>query len=793
MTITPKLVRQNRNTTIAAAATAGATPGSTTRRAAPDGRRRPAGGPRAPGRGRPRPSAAPTVRSTTARLKQRCAARIAHHVPRASTRPRGPSNEANAAPITTVGSTNGTVATVRRSARPRNGTACSTQARAGRSPGSARTTPPPARRSRRAGARCAATTGSGRPPPGRHEPSGRTVRQQHRRDRHGDQHEPTTATSGADPATRPSTRRRRSRPGRRGHSICSRHASIQRVTPLVDRRRARAPSGPAARGAHRVELLRAARRRATGNTKLVSGSSACHSVAEHELDQLTRRARAASVPRSTPAYSTWAVQLSSITVDAGSVTRALAEDHLDGRARGVRQHDRPVAARHRVVGVVRVVPAGPHPHAVGLEPLPSSPASRPRRSGRRCRSGTRARATRSPGSRTHEQVPVGRVGQLLERGRRREVLCRRTTTVHVHADVAGVDRHQPVAAVALEPVLLGHGVERRRARTGRAGPRTAPASPRCRRCRRSRRPRGRPRSAGRRSASAPLSPVATTSIVAPVRSLELGRSGLGQREGVVGDAASPCRSSRRARPDESSPPPQADSSRRHDAAASHRAIGPRRRLVDLMCCSSSGTTTTTQPLVDGHLGDLGHHLVRHTATGAGLQPLAVQRPPQTFGAHAVGGAVDRQDRHDRCPTAASMRDTVVHRHHQRAPPSQARRPQRSEPRGAQRQQHRRPGGPSDRRRQPITIDRVDAVGEQQRRAPAPGRWRPCRPDDAGPRRRAPRRRRAATGSTESMSPTTRSTCQPWRSARCRPGVDRDHRSARTTDQRPGARPASACT
>ena len=53
---------------------------------------------------------------------------MTNHVPLASTRPCGPSNEANAAPTTTLGRTNGTMAAVRSAKRPGNRNRARTQA-----------------------------------------------------------------------------------------------------------------------------------------------------------------------------------------------------------------------------------------------------------------------------------------------------------------------------------------------------------------------------------------------------------------------------------------------------------------------------------------------------------------------------------------------------------------------------------------------------------------------------------------------------------------------------------------
>jgi hypothetical protein len=117
----PKLVKVNRNTMAAADATAGRIAAHVTRvkalqRDAPSTRA-------ASSVLGSRPShRLPTVRTTTAWLKNAWAITIATALPRRSTpsTPRGPSNDRNAAATTTVGSTNGTTSSAWSSRRPRN-------------------------------------------------------------------------------------------------------------------------------------------------------------------------------------------------------------------------------------------------------------------------------------------------------------------------------------------------------------------------------------------------------------------------------------------------------------------------------------------------------------------------------------------------------------------------------------------------------------------------------------------------------------------------------------------------
>ena len=120
---TPNDVKQNRNTIDDAAATAGHSRGHVTHRKAWAG-----DAPRtracSTARGSSPSQKVPTVRSTTATLKNTWAARIA---PAVRVRRNGPSSSPrrsnrakNAPPTTTVGSTNGTVAAARSNDRPRN-------------------------------------------------------------------------------------------------------------------------------------------------------------------------------------------------------------------------------------------------------------------------------------------------------------------------------------------------------------------------------------------------------------------------------------------------------------------------------------------------------------------------------------------------------------------------------------------------------------------------------------------------------------------------------------------------
>ena len=118
-TITPKLVRQKRNTITDAARKEGATSGSSTVRFTRRGLS-PASRAESSRSASTAAMAVPVILTTTARLKQTCVAMIAHHVPRRSTGPVGPSREANAAATTTDGNTNGMVATVRSNRRPLN-------------------------------------------------------------------------------------------------------------------------------------------------------------------------------------------------------------------------------------------------------------------------------------------------------------------------------------------------------------------------------------------------------------------------------------------------------------------------------------------------------------------------------------------------------------------------------------------------------------------------------------------------------------------------------------------------
>src|SRR3954466_6252924 len=105
MRTTPKLVAQNRNTTAAADAIAGASAGSVTDRNARHGDA-PSARAAAVVRGSSRAHSPATVRATTATLKKALASTIG------STPPSGHSAR-NASPTTTVGSTNGTITAAR--------------------------------------------------------------------------------------------------------------------------------------------------------------------------------------------------------------------------------------------------------------------------------------------------------------------------------------------------------------------------------------------------------------------------------------------------------------------------------------------------------------------------------------------------------------------------------------------------------------------------------------------------------------------------------------------------------
>lgn len=125
MMITPKLVEQNRNTSAAAPASAGSR-GSVTVTNARTGL--------APNVGRLTRTiiktchAAATTRTTTATLRNTCAARIGYSPDVTFKKLSGPSNTARkATPTTTVGNTNGTVTTTNRTRDPAKSTRATSQ------------------------------------------------------------------------------------------------------------------------------------------------------------------------------------------------------------------------------------------------------------------------------------------------------------------------------------------------------------------------------------------------------------------------------------------------------------------------------------------------------------------------------------------------------------------------------------------------------------------------------------------------------------------------------------------
>ena len=92
-----------------------------------------------------------------------------------------------------------------------------------------------------------------------------------------------------------------------------------------------------------LELRRELRRpRSTGKTNILSGTSSWKRFESMKSTSL-RAPSSFRAPRSTPANSICRKQVSSTTAVGAAVGRGVAEDHLGGRARRVRDDDRPVA------------------------------------------------------------------------------------------------------------------------------------------------------------------------------------------------------------------------------------------------------------------------------------------------------------------------------------------------------------------------------------------------------------------------------------------------------------------
>src|SRR3954468_183636 len=132
----PNAVAQNKNTTLAADTITGRSAGSVTVRSTCQGEAPSAAA--ASSRRRSTPSQKdPTVRTTTARLKNTIAAMIAAGVPSRWSAPSGPDGDKrvrNATPTTTVGITNGTRTTARSIPRPGNRSRWSTNVTGSPSP-----------------------------------------------------------------------------------------------------------------------------------------------------------------------------------------------------------------------------------------------------------------------------------------------------------------------------------------------------------------------------------------------------------------------------------------------------------------------------------------------------------------------------------------------------------------------------------------------------------------------------------------------------------------------------------
>ena len=127
---TPNAVAQNRKTTLAAETIVGRSAGSVTVRNTCAGEA-PSAAAASPGRRSSVSQAAPTVRITTATLKNTRPARIATGVPSKPRNPSGPASPSscrNATPTTTVGSTNGTSSAARTTDRNGNASRCSAYA-----------------------------------------------------------------------------------------------------------------------------------------------------------------------------------------------------------------------------------------------------------------------------------------------------------------------------------------------------------------------------------------------------------------------------------------------------------------------------------------------------------------------------------------------------------------------------------------------------------------------------------------------------------------------------------------
>ena len=159
-----------------------------------------------------------------------------------------------------------------------------------------------------------------------------------------------------------------------------------------------------------------------------------------------------AAPSRTPAYSTCRKQVSS-----SAAVDDLPFCHGVGRRRVVGQDDRTVAAGEREVDVVGVLPALHDLRPVGQQVLPvRRPVVAVLADGRE-QEREPGRAGRRRGS--DEQVAVGRVDEVVEAGRRREVLVGEPRRVDIDADAGVVDRRQHAVVVTGEAVLLRAGRE----------------------------------------------------------------------------------------------------------------------------------------------------------------------------------------------------------------------------------------------------------------------------------------------------------------------------------------------
>ena len=404
---------------------------------------------------------------------------------------RGPSRARNAAPTTTVGSTNGTSASareqppagkvearedVRAGQRRRQVSSVESDRQPEREPGDVerlRAAPAPASGAARS------STPSGRGRATRIVATGQTKKSA--------QEQPAAAPPSSERPPRARSAQDDVGPLARSSARGSRRSVAGSSV-----------SGLPARAPRTRRTPRAARVvGSAGKTNMLSGMSAWNSAESMKSMNVARQRRAAWRPRSTPANSTWRKQPSVIT--AGRRLGRLRVGEVRPRPPGSSRTTRRAAGRPRPappenVAVVRLLPAGRDAHVVGAQVapvvLPGVVARLAEAGDGRQQEGQAGRGG-APGSRP--RACSGRPGSVrsLERraaaaGRRRE-----RRLVVVDADVAVVDRRDPLA-VRRAASVGRHGVERRRRDTARRCPRRARATGRCCRRRRARRPAGCP-------------------------------------------------------------------------------------------------------------------------------------------------------------------------------------------------------------------------------------------------------------------------------------------------------------